>query len=59
MAEQTFKDYKDELDALVKQFQALPDVAAKTDFLHENPKLQAVISVIHFPKPTKPATTTT
>jgi len=43
---------RDELEALVKQFQALPDHAAKTDFLHDNPKLQQVISPIHFPKPT-------
>ena len=48
---------KDELDALVKQFQSLPDHASKTDFLHENPKLQQVISLIHFPKiDTKSAT---
>ena len=49
---------KDELDALVKQFQALPDHDSKIEFLHDNPKLQSVISVIHFPKPsaTKPTT---
>jgi len=42
---------KAKLDALVKQFQSLPTHAEKTAFLHENPDLQRVISVIHFPKP--------
>jgi len=48
---------KDELDALVKQFQSLASHAEKTEFLHENPKLQQVISLIHFPKPAIKATT--
>jgi len=48
MSEQTSKD---ELDDLVKQFQSLPTHEEKTAFLHENPKLQSVISTVHFPKP--------
>jgi hypothetical protein len=50
---------KDELDALVKQFQSLPSHADKCDFLHDNPKLQQVISTVHFPKPTTKSTPTT
>lgn len=47
-----------ELDALVKQFVAITDRAAQIEFFHENPKLHAIYSAVHFPKPqAKPATT--
>lgn len=40
----------DELNALVKQFQALPSHAEKAKFLWANRELQRVVNVIHFPK---------
>lgn len=47
---------KEELEALEKQFRSLLTREEQTAFLHENPKLQQLISVIHFPKPVKATT---
>ena len=41
---------KEELDALVKQFQTLKDHSARVDFLRKNPNALRRIPVAHFPE---------